>query len=75
MCMHYMNPNSTIPPRANRVSAHHGIPDYIRSENGPEFTVQAVRQWLETVLRMCDALIMNATERPNRRETTENLVP
>ena len=25
----------------------HGIPDYIRSDNGPEFTATAVRQWLE----------------------------
>jgi putative transposase len=24
-----------------------GIPDYIRSDNGPEFTAQAVRDWLE----------------------------
>ena len=25
----------------------HGAPDYIRSDNGPEFTAQAVRQWLD----------------------------
>jgi putative transposase len=24
----------------------HGIPDHIRSDNGPEFTAKAVRQWL-----------------------------
>ena len=24
-----------------------GLPDYIRSDNGPEFTAQAVRDWLE----------------------------
>ena len=26
-----------------------GVPDYIRSDNGPEFTAKAVRQWLEKV--------------------------
>jgi transposase InsO family protein len=26
-----------------------GTPDYIRSDNGPEFTAEAVRQWLERV--------------------------
>ena len=25
----------------------HGAPDYIRSDNGSEFTAQAVRQWLD----------------------------
>jgi transposase InsO family protein len=27
----------------------HGIPDHIRSDNGPEFTAKAVRQWLEYI--------------------------
>ena len=27
----------------------HGIPDHIRSDNGPEFTVKAVRQWLKCI--------------------------
>ena len=27
----------------------HGIPEYIRSDNGPEFTAKAVRRWLEKV--------------------------
>jgi transposase InsO family protein len=27
----------------------HGTPEYIRSDNGPEFTAEAVRQWLERV--------------------------
>jgi len=27
----------------------HGIPDYIRSDNGPEFTAKAVRQWLKNL--------------------------
>jgi len=25
----------------------HGPPDYIRSDNGPEFTAQMIQQWLE----------------------------
>ena len=25
---------------------HHGVPDHIRSDNGPEFTAAGVRQWL-----------------------------
>ena len=28
---------------------YRGVPDYIRSDNGPEFTAQAVRQWLRRV--------------------------
>ena len=27
----------------------HGAPDYIRSDNGPEFTAKAVRKWLANV--------------------------
>jgi transposase InsO family protein len=27
----------------------HGIPDHIRSDNGPEFTAKAVRQWLKNL--------------------------
>jgi transposase InsO family protein len=27
----------------------HGIPKHIRSDNGPEFTAKAVRNWLERV--------------------------
>lgn len=26
-----------------------GVPDYIRSDNGPEFTAHRVRDWLESV--------------------------
>jgi transposase InsO family protein len=26
-----------------------GLPDYIRSDNGPEFTAKAVRRWLKSV--------------------------
>jgi transposase InsO family protein len=26
-----------------------GVPDHIRSDNGPEFTAEAVREWLEKV--------------------------
>jgi transposase InsO family protein len=28
---------------------HRGIPTYVRSDNGPEFTAHAVREWLERV--------------------------
>ena len=28
---------------------HRGTPEYIRSDNGPEFTAEAVRKWLERV--------------------------
>jgi transposase InsO family protein len=28
---------------------HRGTPDHIRSDNGPEFTAQAVREWLDRV--------------------------
>jgi len=28
---------------------HRGTPEYIRSDNGPEFTARAVRQWLSRV--------------------------
>jgi len=27
----------------------HGVPDHIRSDNGPEFTAKALRVWLATV--------------------------
>ena len=32
-----------------RLFVHRGIPRYIRSDNGPEFTAKAVREWLERV--------------------------
>jgi len=28
---------------------HHGLPDHIRSDNGPEFTSKAVREWLARI--------------------------
>jgi len=31
----------------------HGIPDFIRSDNGPEFTANAVRQWLGNIGVTC----------------------
>ena len=29
------------------MSVHHGPPEHIRSDNGPEFTAIAVREWLD----------------------------
>jgi transposase InsO family protein len=31
----------------------HGIPDHIRSDNGPEFTAKLVREWLSTRILQC----------------------
>ena len=31
------------------LSARHGVPDHIRSDNGSEFTATAVREWLPRV--------------------------
>jgi transposase InsO family protein len=28
---------------------HHGVPDYIRSDNGSEFTAKVVRRWLSHI--------------------------
>lgn len=35
--------------RLTELFVRHGVPDYIRSDNGPEFTSKAVRKWLETI--------------------------
>ena len=35
--------------RLSWLFATRGVPDYIRSDNGPEFTAQVVRDWLEQV--------------------------
>lgn len=35
--------------RLSDLVIHRGTPDYIRSDNGPEFTAQRVRDWLERV--------------------------
>ena len=32
-----------------KLFARHGAPEHLRSDNGPEFTARAVRQWLERV--------------------------
>jgi len=32
--------------RLYSISIHRGAPEYIRSDNGPEFTAKAVREWL-----------------------------
>jgi len=35
--------------RLAELFVHRGTPEYIRSDNGPEFTARAVRQWLSRV--------------------------
>ena len=35
--------------RLSRLFMKHGVPDHIRSDNGPEFTAKAVRKWLGRV--------------------------
>ena len=35
--------------RLNRLFVERGAPEYIRSDNGPEFTAKAVRKWLDRV--------------------------
>lgn len=38
-----------MPLRRGEVSPEIGTPDHIRSDNGPEFTAKAVREWLSRV--------------------------
>ena len=35
--------------RVAALAVHHGAPEYLRSDNGPEFTARAVRHWLARV--------------------------
>ena len=35
--------------RLSDLFVRRGVPDYIRSDNGPEFTAKRVREWLERV--------------------------
>jgi putative transposase len=35
--------------RLSDLFVHRGVPDYIRSDNGPEFTAKSVREWLSKV--------------------------
>jgi transposase InsO family protein len=35
--------------RLSDLFVRRGVPDYIRSDNGPEFTAKAVRRWLTSV--------------------------
>ena len=35
--------------RLSECMVEYGIPEYIRSDNGPEFTAKTVRKWLERV--------------------------
>jgi putative transposase len=41
--------NESLQQVLGRLFVHRGIPRYVRSDNGPEFTAQAVREWLERV--------------------------
>lgn len=41
--------SETVLNRLTELFVRHGVPDYIRSDNGPEFTSKAVRKWLETI--------------------------
>lgn len=36
-------------PTLSRLFVHRGIPKHVRSDNGPESTAHAVREWLERV--------------------------
>ena len=38
---------SALPPSLLMLSRLRGVPQYIRSDNGPEFVAKAVRDWLE----------------------------
>ncbi len=38
--------SESVLERLGELFVHRGIPAYIRSDNGPEFTAQAVRDWL-----------------------------
>jgi len=41
--------SETVLNRLAELFIHKGVPDYIRSDNGPEFTANAVRGWLSEV--------------------------
>ena len=41
--------NEDVLERLSDLFIHRGTPDFIRSDNGPEFTAKRVRTWLEKV--------------------------
>ena len=41
--------SESVLQRLSDLFVRRGVPKYIRSDNGPEFTAKAVRQWLERV--------------------------
>jgi transposase InsO family protein len=41
--------NDDVIERLTKLFVLHGPPAYLRSDNGPEFTARAVRQWLERI--------------------------
>ena len=41
--------NAAIPAARGRSMVFRGVPDHIRSDNGPAFTARAVREWLVRV--------------------------
>ena len=47
-CARHIGANEII-EQLSKVMILHGIPEYIRSDNGPEFIANKLRQWLETV--------------------------
>ena len=47
-CARHIGANEVI-EQLSKVMILHGIPEYIRSDNGPEFIANKLRQWLETV--------------------------
>ena len=43
------NTKKRVPSTISTRLYHHGPPEHIRSDNGPEFAAKAVRQWLSKV--------------------------
>src|SRR3954463_11261598 len=48
-CIHYYALPQARDERLSDLFVRRGVPDYIRSDNGPEFTATRVREWLARV--------------------------